>query len=81
MLLNAYITCIERNEMDGRSFIFEKTAKKYCKLFQRLKCMKKLVLHYANNLYDLKKNNNQHAVLEMRKCIAATKLVDSNQYL
>lgn len=39
----------------------------------------KLVLHYANNLYDLKKNNNQHAVLEMRKCIAATKLVDSNQ--
>ncbi|MDA5539974.1 hypothetical protein PJF60_05030, partial [Streptococcus thermophilus] len=39
----------------------------------------KLVLHYANNLYDLKKNNNRHAVLEMRKCIAATKLVDSNQ--
>lgn len=37
------------------------------------------MLHYANNLYDLKKNNNQHAVLEMRKCIAATKLVDSNQ--
>lgn len=39
----------------------------------------KLVLHYAKNLYDLNKNNNRYAVLEMRKCIAAMKLVDSNQ--
>lgn len=39
----------------------------------------KLVLHYTKNLYDLKKNNNRYAVLEMRKCIATMKLVDSNQ--
>ena len=76
MLLNAYITCIERNEwMDA--LYFEKQLK-YCN-FSETEMYEKLVLHYANNLYDLKKNNNRHAVLEMRKCIAATKLVDSNQ--
>ena len=41
--------------------------------------MKKLVLHYAKNLYDLKKNGHQQAILEMRKCIAALRLVDSRQ--
>ena len=64
MLLNAYITCIERNEwMDA--LYFEKQLK-YCN-FSETEMYEKLVLHYANNLYDLKKNNNRHAVLEMRK--------------
>ena len=76
MLLNAYITCIERNEwMDA--LYFEKQLK-YCN-FSETDMYEKLVLHYAKNLYDLNKNNNRYAVLEMRKCIAAMKLVDSNQ--
>ena len=76
MLLNAYITCIERNELMDALY-FEKQLK-YCN-FSETEMYEKLVLHYAKNLYDLRKNNSQYAVLEMRKCIAAMKLVDSNQ--
>ncbi|MGQ8925311.1 Rgg/GadR/MutR family transcriptional regulator [Streptococcus oralis] len=76
MLLNAYITCIECNELMDALY-FEKQLK-YCN-FSETEMYEKLVLHYTKNLYDLKKNNNRHAVLEMRKCIAAMKLVDSNQ--
>lgn len=76
MLLNAYITCIERNELMDALY-FEKQLK-YCN-FSETEMYEKLVLHYTKNLYDLKKNNNRYAVLEMRKCIATMKLVDSNQ--
>lgn len=76
MLLNAYITCIERNELMDALY-FEKQLK-YCN-FSETEMYEKLVLHYAKNLYDLRKNNSQYAVLEMRKCIAAMKLIDSNQ--
>lgn len=76
MLLNAYITCIERKEwMDA--LYFEKQLN-YCH-FSETELYEKLVLHYAKNLYDLKKNGHQQAILEMRKCIAALKLVDSRQ--
>ena len=65
MLLNAYITCIERNEwMDA--LYFEKQLK-YCN-FSETEMYEKLVLHYANNLYDLKKNNNRHAGNEKMYC-------------
>ena len=76
MLHNAYITCIERNELMDALY-FEKQLK-YCN-FSETEMYEKLVLHYTKNLYDLKKNNNRYAVLEMRKCIATMKLVDSNQ--
>ncbi|HEU8913622.1 TPA: Rgg/GadR/MutR family transcriptional regulator, partial [Streptococcus pneumoniae] len=65
MLLNAYITCIERNELMDALY-FEKQLK-YCN-FSETEMYEKLVLHYTKNLYDLKKNNNRYAVLEMRKC-------------
>ena len=57
--------------MNGWTLFILKKQLKYCN-FSETEMYEKLVLHYANNLYDLKKNNNRHAVLEMRKCIAAT---------
>ena len=76
MLLNAYITCIERNELIDALY-FEKQLQ-FCN-FSETEIYEKLVFHYAKNLYDLKKTHNQHAFIEMRKCIAAMKLVDSQQ--
>lgn len=76
MLLNAYITCIEQNELIDALY-FEKQLQ-FCN-FSETEIYKKLVFHYAKNLYDLKKTHNQHALIEMRKCIAAMKLVDSQQ--
>ena len=76
MLLNAYITCIERNELIDALY-FEKQLK-FCN-FSETEIYEKLVFHYAKNLYDLKKTHKQYALIEMRKCIAAMKLVNSQQ--
>ena len=76
MLLNAYITCIERNELIDALY-FEKQLK-FCN-FSETEIYEKLVFHYAKNLYDLKKTHNQYALIEMRKCIATMKLVNSQQ--
>ena len=76
MLLNAYITCIERNELIDALY-FEKQLK-FCN-FSETEIYEKLVFHYAKNLYDLKKTHTQYALIEMRKCIAAMKLVNSQQ--
>ena len=76
MLLNAYITCIERNELIDALY-FEKQLK-FCN-FSETEIYEKLVFHYAKNLYDLNKTHNQYALIEMRKCIATMKLVNSQQ--
>ena len=76
MLLNAYITCIERNELIDALY-FEKQLK-FCN-FSETEIYEKLVFHYAKNLYELKKTHKQYALIEMRKCIAAMKLVNSQQ--
>ena len=49
----------------------------YC-YFTETEIYEKLVFHYAENLYTLKKDKNKRSVLEMRKCIATMKLVHSD---
>ena len=75
MLLNGYITCIEREEFLD-SLYFKKQLK-HC-YFTETEIYEKLVFHYAENLYTLKKDKNKRSVLEMRKCIATMKLVHSD---
>lgn len=76
MLLNSYITCIERNEFIDALY-FEKQLKD-C-FFIETELYERLVFHYAKQLYQFKKNKNNLSIIEMRKCIAFMKLADSYQ--
>lgn len=75
MLLNAYITCIERGKLIDALY-FEKQLKQF--FFIETEIYERLVFHYAQNFYNYKKNRNGKAIIEMRKCIASMKLVGSN---
>ena len=74
MLLNCYIISIERDEYID-SLYFEKQLNHSC--FTETEIYEKLVFHYSKNLYELKKNRSNKAILEMKKCIAAMKLANS----
>lgn len=74
MILNAFITCIERDELIDALY-FEKQLNS-CH-FIETEIYERLVFKYAKSLFDLKKNNNQLSLLEMKKCIAAMKLSGS----
>lgn len=75
MLLNAYITCIERqNLMDA--LYFEKQLKQ-C-FFIETEIYERLVFLYAQNLYRYRKTGSKFAIVEMRKCIGAMKLAGSD---
>ena len=74
MLLNCYIISIERDEYID-SLYFEKQLNHSC--FTETEIYGKLVFHYSKNLYELKKNRSNKAILEMKKCIAAMKLANS----
>lgn len=76
MLLNGFITCVERDEfMDA--LYFEKQLQ-HCH-FMEIEIYEKLVFHYARNLYDFKRHHHKNAIIEMRKCIGVMKLVSSDQ--
>lgn len=75
MLLNGYITCIERGKwMDA--LYFEKQLE-HC-FFTETEIYERLVFLYAQNLYRYRKTGSKLAIIEMRKCIGAMKLVGSD---
>lgn len=74
MLLNCYIISIEKDEYIDALY-FEKQLNHNC--FTETEIYEKLVFHYSKNLYELKKNRSNKAILEMKKCIAAMKLANS----
>ena len=74
MLLNCYIISIERDEYIDALY-FEKQLNHNC--FTETEIYEKLVFHYSKNLYEIKKNRSNKAILEMKKCIAAMKLANS----
>lgn len=75
LLLNSYITCIERCELMDAVY-FEKQLKA-C-FFIETEIYERLVFQYAKELYKLKKTNDTRSIIEMKKCIAALKLAGSN---
>lgn len=75
MLLNGYITCIDRGEFIDALY-FEKQLNS-C-FFIETEVYERLVFLYAKNLYKLKKRNDKRAILEMQKCIGMMKLLSCN---
>ena len=75
MLLNGYITCIERGKFLDALY-FEKRLNQ-C-FFTEIEIYERLVFQYAQHLYRYKKEMDCKAIIEMRKCIGAMKLAGSN---
>lgn len=75
MLLNGYITCVEREKFLDALY-FEKQLNQ-C-FFIETEVYERLVFHYAQHLYQYKKDGDFKAIIEMKKCIAAMKLAGSN---
>ena len=75
MLLNGYITCIERGKFLDALY-FEKQLNQ-C-FFTETEIYERLVFQYAQYLYRYKKETDCKAIIEMRKCIGAMKLAGSN---
>ena len=62
MLLNGYITCVERDQC----------------FFIETEVYERLVFKYAQNLYQYKEDGNVKAIIEMKKCVGAMKLAGSH---
>ena len=75
MLLNGYITCVEREKFTDA--IYFKKQLNQC-FFIETEVYERLVFQYAQNLYQYKKAGNGKAIIEMKKCIGAMKLVGSD---
>lgn len=75
MLLNAYITCIEREKLTDTTYFEKQLNQCY---FIETEIYERLVFQYAQNLYKYKENSDQKAIIEMRKCIGAMKLAGSD---
>ncbi len=75
MLLNGYITCVEREKLMDALY-FEKQLNQ-C-FFIETEIYERLVFQYAQNLYQYKKERNGKAIIEMKKCIGAMKLAGSS---
>lgn len=75
MSLNGYITCIERGKFIDALYL--KKQLNQC-FFIETEIYERLVFQYAQNLYRYKKEEDSKAIIEMKKCIAAMKLVGSN---
>ena len=75
MLLNGYITCVEREKFLDALY-FEKQLNQ-C-FFTETEIYERLVFQYAQHLYHYKKEKDCKAIIEMRKCIGAMKLAGSN---
>lgn len=76
MLLNSYITCIERNELLDALYFEKQLNNCY---FIETEIYERLVFKFARSYYEFKKYNNKEAILEMRKCIASMKTASSNK--
>ena len=74
MLLNVYITCIERGELIDALY-FEKKLNQ-C-FFIETEIYERLVFQYAQNYFQYKKGGNNESFIEMKKCIGAMKLAGS----
>ena len=74
MLLNVYITCIEREELIDALY-FEKQLNQ-C-FFIETEIYERLVFQYAQNYYQYKKEGSNQSIIEMKRCIDAMKLVGS----
>ena len=74
MLLNGYITCIERQKMVDACYFEEQLNQCF---FIETEMYERLVFVYAQNFYHYRKTGDTSAVDEMRKCIEAMKLVGS----
>lgn len=74
MLLNVYITCIEREELIDALY-FEKQLNQ-C-FFIETEIYERLVFQYAQNYYQYKKEGSNQSIIEMKKCIGAMKLAGS----
>ncbi|EHI70929.1 Rgg family transcriptional regulator [Streptococcus ictaluri] len=75
MLLNGYITCVEREKfMDA--LYFEKQLKQ-C-FFTETEVYERLVFQYVQSMYQYKKTNSTSAMTEMKKCIETMRLVGSH---
>lgn len=74
MLLNVYITCIERGELIDALY-FEKQLNQ-C-FFIETEIYERLVFQYAQNYYQYKKEGSNQSIIEMKKCIDAMKLAGS----
>ena len=75
MLLNGYITCVEREKfMDA--LYFEKQLNQ-C-FFIETEVYERLVFKYAQNLYQYKEDGNVKAIIEMKECVGAMKLAGSH---
>ena len=75
MLLNGYITCVERGKILDALY-FEKQLNQ-C-FFIETEIYERLVFQYTQHLYRYKKETDFKAIIEMRKCIATMKLVGSD---
>lgn len=74
MLLNGYITCVEKEKFIDALYFEKQLNQCY---FTETEIHERLVFLYAQNLYKYKKDGNCKAVIEMKKCIAAMKLAGS----
>lgn len=75
MLLNGYITCIERDKFIDA--LYFKKQLNQC-FFIETEIYERLVFQYAQNLFQYKKEGDRNVIFEMRKCIEAMKLAGSN---
>ncbi|MGT2829552.1 helix-turn-helix domain-containing protein [Streptococcus hillyeri] len=76
MLLNGYITCIERGKLLDALY-FEKQLNQ-C-FFIETEIYERLVFQYAKHFYDYRESGNQDAIVGMQKCIEAMVLAGSDQ--
>ncbi|MGT2753322.1 helix-turn-helix domain-containing protein [Streptococcus ovis] len=76
MLLNGYITCIERGKLLDALY-FEKQLNQ-C-FFIETEIYERLVFQYAKHFYDYRESGNQGAIVGMQKCIEAMMLAGSDQ--
>ena len=76
MLLNGYITCIEKNELTDASY-FEKQLQ-HC-FFIETEMYEQIVFKYAKNFLYYRKTQKKEALIEMKKCIGMMKLAESYQ--
>jgi len=75
MLLNGYITCVEREKFLDALYFEKKLVQCF---FIETEVYERLVFQYVQNLYQYKKERNRKAIIEMKKCIGAMKLAGSN---
>ncbi|MBF8970977.1 MULTISPECIES: Rgg/GadR/MutR family transcriptional regulator [unclassified Streptococcus] len=75
MLLNAYITCVERKEYLDAMYLEKQLKNSY---FNDTEMYERLIFKYAQNLLIYRKDGDQLAMIEMRKCIGVMRLLDCN---